>query len=182
MTISLYVVWHPLGTNGLIWVIQKIPYFHCLLKIKQSKNCIKGLLDNKRKRVECAEQIKQLVVDFFQGPLGTPNAISLRIRVHGYKQRLLTMKLSRLYSSREMIKPLDQIASLRNFLSRSSRLSNLMWWLSLHPIVNSRKLLFEVNSTPVAFVPKVPNPSTMADFRLIECCNVVYKCITKILL
>ena len=160
----------------------KIPYFHYLIKIKQSKNCIKGFLDNKRKRLEVPEQIKQLVVDFYQGLLGTPNAISLRIRVHGYKQRLLTMKLSRLYSSRETIKPLDQMASLQKFLSRSSRLSNLMWWLSLHPIVNSRKLLFEVNSTPIAFVPKVPNPSTMADFRLIECCNVVYKCITKILL
>ena len=80
------------------------------------------------------DQIKQLVVDFFQGPLGTPNAISLRIRVYGYKQRLLTMKLSRLYSSREMIKPLDRMASLQKILSRSSRLSNLMWWLSLHPI------------------------------------------------
>ena len=181
MTISLYVIWHPLVTNGLIRVIQTIPYFQYLLKIKQPKNCIKGLQDNKRKRLEDAEQIKQLVVDFYQGLLGTPNAISLRIRGHGYKQRLLTMKLSRLYSSREMIKPLDQMASLQKFSSRSSRLSNLMWWLSLHPIVNSRKLLFEVNSTPIAFVPKVPNPSTMADFRLIECCNVVYKYITKIL-
>ena len=126
------------------------------------------------------KQIKQLVVDFYQGLLGTPNAISLRIRVHGYKQRLLTMKLSRLCSSREMIKPLDQMASLQKFWSRSSRLSNL-WWLSLHPIVNSWKLLFEVNSTPIAFFPKVPNPSTLADIKPIECCNVVYKYITKIL-
>ena len=181
MTISLYVVWHPLGTNGLIRVIQTIPYFHHLLKIKQSKNCIKVLQDNKRKRLEDAEQIKRLVVDFYQGLLGTRNAISLRIRVNGYKQRLLTMKLDRLCSSREKTKPLDQMASLQKFSSRSSRLSNLMWWLSLHTIVNSRKLLFEVNSTPIAFVPKVPNPSTMADIKPIECGNVVYKYITKIL-
>ena len=159
----------------------KIPYFHYLIKIKQSKNCIKGFLDDKRKRLEDAEQIKQLVVDFYQGLLGTPNAISLRIRVHGYKQRLLTMKLGRLCFSREKIKPLDQMASLQKFSSRSSRLSNLMWWLSLHPIVNSRKLLFEVNSTPIAFVPKVLNPSTTVDFEPVECCNVVYKYITKIL-
>ena len=100
----------------------KIPYFHYLIKIKQSKNCIKGFLDDKRKRLEDAEQIKQLVVDFYQGLLGTPNAISLRIRVHGYKQRLLTMKLGRLCFSREKIKPLDQMASLQKFSSRSSRL------------------------------------------------------------
>ena len=74
-------------------------------------------MDNKRKRLEDAEQIKQLVVDFYQGLLGTPNAISLRIRVHGYKQRLLTTKLSRLYSSQEMIKPLDQMASLQKIFT-----------------------------------------------------------------
>ena len=44
-----------------------------------------------------------------------------------------------------------------------------------------QKLLFEVNSIPIAFVPKVPNASTMADIKPIECCNVVYKYITKIL-
>ena len=45
----------------------------------------------------------------------------------------------------------------------------------------SGKLLAEVNSTLITLVPKIPNPSTVADFRPIACCNVVYKCITKVL-
>ena len=47
--------------------------------------------------------------------------------------------------------------------------------------LQSGKLLTKVNSTLITLVPKIPNPSTVSDFRPISCCNVVYKCITKVL-
>lgn len=37
------------------------------------------------------------------------------------------------------------------------------------------------NSTAISLIPKCANPTTMADFRLIACCNRIYKCIAKIL-
>lgn len=42
-------------------------------------------------------------------------------------------------------------------------------------------LLKEWNSTAISLVPKVEAPSTIKDYRPISCCNVPYKCITKIL-
>lgn len=45
----------------------------------------------------------------------------------------------------------------------------------------SGKLIKEVYATINTFVPKNLNPSLMGDFRSISYCNVVYKCITKIL-
>lgn len=42
-------------------------------------------------------------------------------------------------------------------------------------------LLRGVNSTTIVLVPKVPNPSSMNDFRPISCCNTTYKCISKII-
>ena len=39
----------------------------------------------------------------------------------------------------------------------------------------------EVNSTYLSLVPKVDNPSSLLDFRLIACCNTLYKCISKII-
>ncbi|GJR33442.1 protein LAZ1 [Tanacetum coccineum] len=43
------------------------------------------------------------------------------------------------------------------------------------------KLLKEINHTFLALIPKVPTPLKVTDFRPISCCNVIYKCISKIL-
>ncbi|GJY96415.1 protein LAZ1 [Tanacetum coccineum] len=46
--------------------------------------------------------------------------------------------------------------------------------------VNDR-LLKEISHTFIALIPKVPTPLKVNDFRPISCCNVLYKCISKIL-
>ncbi|GKA63263.1 hypothetical protein Tco_0762869 [Tanacetum coccineum] len=43
------------------------------------------------------------------------------------------------------------------------------------------KMQKEINSTLISLVPKIQTPSKVADFRLIACCNVIYKCISKII-
>ena len=52
---------------------------------------------------------------------------------------------------------------------------------AVYSFFSSSKLLGELNATTITLVPKVPNPSTMSEFRLISCCNIIYKCITKLL-
>ena len=46
---------------------------------------------------------------------------------------------------------------------------------------SSGSLLREINCTIIALVPKIPNPSSMHDYRPISCCNTIYKCISKII-
>ncbi|GKA87051.1 RNA-directed DNA polymerase, eukaryota, reverse transcriptase zinc-binding domain protein [Tanacetum coccineum] len=43
------------------------------------------------------------------------------------------------------------------------------------------KLLGELNATLITLVPKVSTPCKVTNFRPIACCNVVYKCISKII-
>lgn len=43
------------------------------------------------------------------------------------------------------------------------------------------KLLREINNTILVLIPKVPNATSVNDYRPIACCNTIYKCITKIL-
>ncbi|GKC86271.1 hypothetical protein Tco_1141988 [Tanacetum coccineum] len=42
-------------------------------------------------------------------------------------------------------------------------------------------LLKELNHTIIALIPKVKSPSCINDYRPISCCNVMFKCITKII-
>lgn len=39
----------------------------------------------------------------------------------------------------------------------------------------------ELNATTIALVPKLDTPLKVSDFRPIACCNVLYKCISKVL-
>nr|GEU50636.1 hypothetical protein [Tanacetum cinerariifolium] len=46
--------------------------------------------------------------------------------------------------------------------------------------INGR-LLKELNHTIIALIPKVNNPTRVTDYRPILCCNVLFKCISKII-
>lgn len=55
----------------------------------------------------------------------------------------------------------------------------------IHVVKNkfrSRKLLREVNATCITLVPKVAAPESLSDYKPILCCNVLYKCITKVMM
>ena len=46
---------------------------------------------------------------------------------------------------------------------------------------NSDKMLTKVNHTFVTLVPKSANAALLSDFRLISCCNTLYKLLSKFL-
>ncbi|XP_074277721.1 uncharacterized protein LOC141601346 [Silene latifolia] len=43
------------------------------------------------------------------------------------------------------------------------------------------KLLKQLNTTNITLIPKVSNPTSVLEFRPIACCNIIYKCIPKLL-
>lgn len=48
-------------------------------------------------------------------------------------------------------------------------------------VLQTGKLLKEVNHTIITHIPNTKCPRNVSDFRPISCCNTLYKCITKVL-
>lgn len=52
---------------------------------------------------------------------------------------------------------------------------------TIREFFESGMLLRALNATWITLVPKCLNPTSMVNFRLISCYNVLYKCITKLI-
>nr|GEX13993.1 hypothetical protein [Tanacetum cinerariifolium] len=52
---------------------------------------------------------------------------------------------------------------------------------AIQEFFNNGTLLKELNHTIIALIPKVADPSRINDYRPISCCNVLFKCISKII-
>ncbi|GKA12810.1 RNA-directed DNA polymerase, eukaryota, reverse transcriptase zinc-binding domain protein, partial [Tanacetum coccineum] len=53
--------------------------------------------------------------------------------------------------------------------------------LAIREFFMTRKLLGGMNATLISLIPKVSTPNKVSDYRPIACCNVIYKCISKII-
>lgn len=143
------------------------------------------------------DQIKVVVVAFYQKLLGTSSVrfnSEMASRVQGLSQKKLDNDCIR-----NMQKPVTEAEIKESLFAMKSnkapgpdgfsvRFYKVAWLVigedvicAIKSFFTSGKLLREVNSTIINLVPKVPNPAAMDDFRPISCCNVLYKCITKIL-
>ncbi|GJU62334.1 hypothetical protein Tco_1244169 [Tanacetum coccineum] len=52
---------------------------------------------------------------------------------------------------------------------------------AIQELFTNGNLLKEINHTIIALIPKVKSPSRINDYHPISCCNVLFKCITKII-
>lgn len=52
---------------------------------------------------------------------------------------------------------------------------------AIQEFFHNGKVLKEVNNTIISLIPKVPTASKITDYRPISCCNILYKCISRIL-
>nr|GEV03542.1 RNA-directed DNA polymerase, eukaryota, reverse transcriptase zinc-binding domain protein [Tanacetum cinerariifolium] len=147
-------------------------YFHKILKGRNNRSKILKLSDDVGINYEY-EQIPQLFLKHFEGFLGKAQ-----------------LKMVEDVSDKEIKKAIFEIDDSKApgpdgfttaFFKKTWGIIGVDVCKAIKEFFISGKLLGEINATLISLIPKVQTPSRVTDFRPIACCNVLYKCISKII-
>nr|GEX64769.1 RNA-directed DNA polymerase, eukaryota, reverse transcriptase zinc-binding domain protein [Tanacetum cinerariifolium] len=166
-------------------------YFHNILKARKHKNRVESICDENGTRFwgdEVATQIEKhfhnfLEVSYQVLPL-EQLGITAELKLNTKDAEAMIVEVS----DKEIKEAMFDIDSSKAPDGYTSCFFKKAWSLigkdvcmAIRDFFVKGKLLKEVNATLVALVPKVETPNRISDLRPIACCNVLYKCINKIL-
>ncbi|GJT11650.1 RNA-directed DNA polymerase, eukaryota, reverse transcriptase zinc-binding domain protein [Tanacetum coccineum] len=131
-------------------------YFHKTIKSRQQRNRVDAVCDENGKIFE-GKEVDEQFVKHFQKFLGES-------------------------------KDVEKISNMGSLLHNKLNYEEATWstirkdvCLAVKELFENGRILKEINSTLIALVPKIHTPQKVFDFRPIACCNVIYKCISKVI-
>ncbi|XP_071739373.1 uncharacterized protein [Rutidosis leptorrhynchoides] len=142
-------------------------YFHKVVKGRANRNRIVSIQDDQGNMLE-GDDVTKLFVQHYTNFLGSTSVCD---DLHD-PSSLFTKKISH-QNAMHMIRPISDDEVKKAIFGIGDNKSPGPDGYSA--------LLKEINNTTITLLPKVHVPNKVTDFRPISCCNVIYKCISKII-
>ncbi|XP_026411017.1 uncharacterized protein LOC113306274 [Papaver somniferum] len=183
------VQWLKLGDNNT-------PFFHKSILERRARNKILILHDDNGNRLSTDADIANECVTYYKTMFGqqasTPIDINAwdQVDLHQTITEEDAAALEHSVTADEIVYGISTIDSDKapgpdgfssHFFKSCWRILGADFINAINSCFSSAKLLGEVNATLLTLIPKIPHASSLNEFRPIACCNVMYKCITKIL-
>ncbi|GJW94242.1 RNA-directed DNA polymerase, eukaryota, reverse transcriptase zinc-binding domain protein [Tanacetum coccineum] len=96
------------------------------------------------------------------------------------KQKKLNVDVHNSSLKEDMVKTLNEYneatSDEENILSQKAKIE-----CAIREFFSNGKMLGEISATVISLVQKLSTPSKVSYFRSIPCCNVIYKCLSKVL-
>lgn len=171
-------------------------FFHKSIKVRNSSNLVKILKDDDGNKVEDMNKIKDIAIGFYHKLLGDSVHEFSQVKADRISQ-LIKKRFSPCLAGMATAVSREEIRKVIFSMNKnkapgpdgfSAGFFQRAWPVIWEGVTDAilefflhGRLLKEVNATILTLVPKKKNPSSIGDYRLISCCNLDYKCITKII-
>ncbi|GJW63854.1 hypothetical protein Tco_0115738 [Tanacetum coccineum] len=167
-------------------------YFHKAVKARVSRSRI-DIITNSLGNVFENDQVATAFVDHYTTFLGQADTLQHLDTNDLFYARLLDQDAANMVCDITTKEVKDAMFSMGNDKSPgpdgyTAAFFKDAWEIVGSDVVNAvkeffvnGKLLKELNHTVIALIPKIQNPTRINDFRPISCCNVLFKCISKII-
>ncbi|XP_074265722.1 uncharacterized protein LOC141588167 [Silene latifolia] len=139
-------------------------FFHSQIKARQIHNNVLQITDSGGNTYYEHTDIEQAFLSYYQGLLGTSTQTT---KVHKPTVRTGKSPGPDRFSSQLFKDTWDTVGP--NVCA------------AVKDVFHSGKILRQINTTAITLIPKVPHPKIVMEFRPIACCNIIYKCIAKLL-
>ncbi|GJY33801.1 hypothetical protein Tco_0418270 [Tanacetum coccineum] len=166
-------------------------YFHKAIKSKISRNRIK-VVTTLEGETFTDKNVAKAFVNHYEVFLGQPGITTPFCDVNLFYNRFDVEDAAAMVRSVTSQEVKEAMFSMGNdkapgpdgyiaaFLRNHGILFLRMLIMAVQEFFVNGKLLKELNHTIIALIPKVTAPSRINDYRPISCCNVLFKCISKI--
>ena len=186
--------------SRICWLLEgdaNTRFFHQAVLANQAKNLIKYLRGEDGLRVDNVDQIKQMIVAYYSNLRGSeftttiPYSIDKIKSLHPFRcDQTLTEKLIAIPSEEEITRtiftmpcnkapgpdgfPVEFFLDAWYVVKESTISAVKEFFLTCH-------LLKKFNATAITLIPKDKGADLLSQFRLVACCNTIYKVSTRII-
>lgn len=169
--------------------------FFALLRQRRVSNCIYAIQNDQGETVEGFDKVSKVMTEFFRELIGKKGGKTEKINLNAMQEGpTLSVKNQRILCEdvtdsqvKEAMFSIPDVKSpgpdgyTSGFYKKHWGLVGPLVCKAVREFFSTGKLHHQWNETNLLLIPKVPHPQKASEFRPIACCNVIYKCITKIL-